>query len=89
MTRPQRHLYLPALAPLLFFAVALSPVDWLGCRNRGLLAVIIALTAALLGVGCAVLALRSRLRDSTDDGRWWALSALLLALPAVGVLLLA
>lgn len=89
MTRLQRHFFLPAFAPLLFFAVALSPVEWLGCRNRGLLAVIIALLAALLGVGCAAMALRSRLTGRATEGPWWALSALILALPAVGVLLLA
>ena len=88
MSRLQRHL-LPALAPLLFFAVALSPVEWLGCRNRGLIAFVIALTAGLLGVAAATLALRSRLRGNPAGGPWWALTALILALPAVGVLLLA
>ena len=88
MSRLQRHL-LPALAPLLFFAVPLSPVEWLGCRNRGLLAFVIALVAALLGVVAAIMALRSRLCGNAEDGPWWALTALLLALPAVGVLLLA
>jgi len=88
MTRLQRHLILPALAPLLFFGVALSPVSWLGCRNRGLLAVLIALLAALLGVAAAGRALYGRLKGETETA-WWALTALLLALPAIGVLLLA
>ncbi len=38
MSRFFRHIFLPAVAPLALFAIALTPVEVFGCRNRGLLA---------------------------------------------------
>lgn len=78
----------PALLPALFFAVAATPVDLLGCRNRGLAAVAIALVGALGALVAAVVALRGRARR--DPGSvWWIVSTVILAAPAVAVLLLA
>lgn len=90
MTRRQRHILLPALAPLLFFCVALSPIEWLGCRTRGLTAFLIALISALLGVGAAGRAVYGRARGEAETSTvWWAVTALILAVPAVSCLLLA
>ena len=74
MTRPFRHLALPAIAPLLFFCIEAIPVETIGCRNRGLLAV-------------AVMALQGRMKGDPLAYRW-ILSALILAIPAVGLLML-
>ena len=84
----QRHILLPSLAPLLFFAVALTPVHVLGCRTRGLLAFAIALVSVLAGLGAAIKAVKGRVRGDSQT-LWWMGSALILAIPAVGALILA
>ena len=84
----QRHVILPSLAPLLFFAVATTPVELLGCRTRGLLAVSIALASVLAGLGAAIMAIKGRLKGDPQS-HWWVGSALILAVPAIGVLVLA
>ncbi len=81
-----RHILLPAIAPLLFFVVAATPVEVLGCRTRGLLAFAIALASVLAGLGAAIMAVRGRLRSEPNTG-WWIASALVLAIPAVVLLI--
>lgn len=88
MTALTRHIALPLIAPLFFFAVAATPVDLLGCRTRGLLAFGIALVSALAGLGAAVMALKGRLRGDRESP-WWVLTSLILAIPAVGLIILA
>jgi len=88
MSLIQRHVILPSLAPLLFFAVAAMPVHVLGCRTRGLLAVSIALVSVLTGLAAAIMAIKGRLQDDSQS-RWWIGSASILAIPTVGVLILA
>ncbi len=83
-----RHILLPAILPALFFAVAATPVEVLGCRTRGLLAGTIALVGALAAVVAAILALRGRLRND-PRANWWVVSSLVLAIPAVAVVILA
>jgi hypothetical protein len=83
-----RHILLPAFAPVLFLAIATTPVDVLGCRNRGLLAVAIALISVLAGLGSAVAGVRGRMRGE-PDANWWATTALVLAIPAVLLILFA
>ncbi|MCG6533553.1 MAG: hypothetical protein L7F78_02445 [Syntrophales bacterium LBB04] len=80
--RIYRHILLPAVAPLLFLVVATTPVDVLGCRNRGLLAVAIALLSVLAGLGAAIVGARGRMKGK-PDANWWATTALILAIPAV------
>ena len=86
--RVYRHILLPAFAPILFLAVATTPVEILGCANRGLLAFAIALLSVLGGIGAAVIGLRGRLRGGSDN-HWWATTALILALPAVLLIIFA
>lgn len=88
MSLPFRHIVLPAIAPVLFFIVAATPVEVIGCRTRGLLAIAIALTSVLAGLGAAVLAVKGRMHGETQS-IWWIVTALVLAIPAVGVLILA
>lgn len=88
MNRISRHILLPALAPILFFGVAATPVEFFGCRTRGLLAVMIALVGVLAGLGTAIMALKSRIRRD-PNANWWILSSIILAIPAIAVLVIA
>ena len=88
MTRPFRHIFLPALAPAAFFLTASTPVEVLGCFNRGLLALSIALASVIVGLVFAIKARRSRRRGDAHS-HWWALSALILAIPPAALLVLA
>jgi hypothetical protein len=88
MSLIQRHIILPFLAPLLFFAVAAMPVQTLGCRTRGLIAISIALVSVLAGLGAAIMAIKGRLQGGSHT-HWWIGSALILAIPAVAILFLA
>ena len=83
-----RHILLPAFAPILFLVVATTPVEVLGCRNRGLLAVAIAFLSALAGVGAAVAGVGGRMRGD-PAANWRATSALVLAIPAILLILFA
>jgi heme O synthase-like polyprenyltransferase len=83
-----RYMLLPALAPILFFSVAATPVELFGCRTRGLLALMIALVAVLAGLVTAIMALKSRVRRD-PAANWWILSSLILAIPAMAVLVIA
>jgi len=77
-----RHILLPAFAPVLFLAVATTPVDLLGCVTRGLLAVAIAFLSVLAALVSAFVGVRERMQGN-PDANWWATSALVLAMPAV------
>jgi uncharacterized membrane protein YjfL (UPF0719 family) len=83
-----RHILLPAFAPVLFLVVATTPVDALGCLTRGLLAVAIAFLSVLAGMVSAFVGARGR-RRGNPDANWWATSALVLAIPAVLLILFA
>lgn len=83
-----RHILIPAVVPALFFVVAATPVDVLGCRTRGLLAFVIALVGVLAGLGAAIMAVRGRLRNEPGT-HWWIASALILAIPAAALIILA
>lgn len=88
MTPLQRHILLPSLVPLLFCAVAATPVEWLGCRNRGLLALLIALVSMIAGLVAAVTAI-NRQRQGDPQARWWLKSAALLAIAPIFLIILA
>ena len=81
-----RHILLPAFAPVLFLVVATTPVYVLGCRNRGLVAIAIAFLSILAGLGSAIAGVRKKMRDE-PGANWWATSALILAVPAVLLIL--
>jgi len=83
-----RHILLPAFAPILFLVVATTPVDVLGCRNRGLLAIAVALLSVIAGLGSAAAGVKGRMRGD-PAANWWATSALILAVPAVLLILFA
>ena len=88
MQRPIAHILYPAIMPALFFLIALTPVEVLGCRNRGLLAFLVALASGIAALVCVVTALKGRMRGEADNGRW-IISTLILTVPVVALLILA
>jgi hypothetical protein len=83
-----RHIIYPALMLSLFFAVALSPVNLLGCRTRGLLALVISLACGIAALFTAIKALKSRLRGDADS-LWWMITTLTLTIPVVAMIIMA
>ncbi len=83
-----RHFLIPAIMPVLFFVVAFSPVDLLGCRTRGLIALSLALVSGLAAIGTAVMALKGRVKGEAGSEKW-ILTTLILAIPVVAMLILA
>lgn len=82
------HVTYPAFMTVLFFAVALSPVNLLGCKTRGLLALSISLVSGIAALFTAITALKGRLRGNTDS-RWWIISTLILTIPVVAMIIMA
>ena len=78
----------PAIIPAAFFLVAAMPVEVVGCRNRGLLAILIALLGALAGLGAVLTATVRRIRDAPHT-HWWVVTALIVSIPAVAVIVAA
>jgi len=82
------HVIFPALMPAAFFAVAFTPVQVIGCRNRGLLALTIAFMSGFA-------ALAAMIRSRRESGRgpaaqvWWIISALIMTVPVVALLIMA
>ena len=81
------YLGAPAVAAALFFAIAATPVEVLGCRRRGLIALAIVGVTELASLGFAIAALVGRARGRSGTG-WWIASSVILAIPAVGLLIL-
>jgi hypothetical protein len=77
-----RHVALPGVPTLAVIGLYFTPVDLVGCANRGLAAFGVLLLALLAGIACGVVALRGRMRQDPSSS-WWTLSAAILALPAV------
>ncbi|MBU0479847.1 MAG: hypothetical protein KKG47_01975 [Proteobacteria bacterium] len=88
MDRNQKLLLIliPLLVSASFFSVAFTPVEVLGCRTRGLIAISIALLAGLAGICTAIKSLTLRFR-SQPDSHFWILSTLILALPSFYIVL--
>ena len=88
MKRIVYHVILPALMPVLFFVVALTPVEVLGCFMRGLIAMLIALISGLAALGAAIVGAKGRVRH--DRNRiWWVISTLILVIPVIAMIILA
>jgi hypothetical protein len=82
MRKITKHVMIPAAVPAFFFMIAFLPVEILGCRNRGLIAAFIAITAGILGIAAAVTGLMGRIRKDVNSSLWIA-SALILSIPAI------
>lgn len=83
-----RHILLPALMPLAFIILAQIPVHVIGCRNRGIIALLIALTSGVAAIVTSVIGLRGRMRGDPDASRW-IVSTLILTMPVIALIILA
>ena len=88
MKKVIKHIMIPAMASILFFAVAALPVELLGCYNRGLIAAIVALAAGVLGIAAAVKAVKGKIRGEENSSLWIA-SALIFSIPVIFIVLTA
>jgi hypothetical protein len=88
MKRITKHVVIPLIVPAIFFVVASLPVELLGCRNRGLIAALLAIAAGLLGIVAAVKGLIGKVRGDSNSFLWMA-SALILAIPAIFIVVIA
>ncbi len=86
MKRIALHLLIPAAVPAIFFVIASIPVEVIGCRNRGLMAFAVALSGAQAGVISVILGLIRRMRGDASSS-WFILSTIILALPAIFLVL--
>lgn len=80
------NIIIPVMVLTIFFIVVLLPVELLGCRNRGLIAVLIAIFSGILGIVSAVKALMGKMRMDANSSMCMA-SALILAIPAIFIVL--
>jgi len=73
---------------VLFFAVALTPVEVLGCFLRGLIALLISLVSGLAALVAVIIGLKGRVRQDKNS-IWWMLSTLVLVIPVIALIILA
>ena len=88
MKRIVYYIIIPAVMPAAFFVIASMPVEVLGCRTRGLIALLIALVSGLAALGAAIIGLKGRMRGDIY-AIWWVASSLILTLPVIALIILA
>jgi hypothetical protein len=88
MERFSRHILIPMAAPVLFFVIAATPVEVLGCRTRGRMALIVSLISGFSALGAAIFGIKGRLRGESNT-IWWIASTLVLTIPVIAMILLA
>jgi lysylphosphatidylglycerol synthetase-like protein (DUF2156 family) len=88
MKRIVNHIIVPAMMTVLFFAVALTPVEVLGCFLRGLIALLISLVSGLAALVAVIIGLKGRVRQDKNS-IWWMLSTLVLVIPVIALIILA
>jgi hypothetical protein len=86
--RASLHLILPAVLAIIFFMIVATPVEVFGCRNRGLLALLIALMSGLAALASAFKGATGRKRGDRYT-LWWVASSLILVIPVVALVILA
>jgi hypothetical protein len=88
MTREAKHVILPGVMPMIFFLIASTPVETLGCLTRGLLALLVALASGLAALGAAMIGARCRFRRD-PYAPWWVVTSGILAIPVIALIILA
>jgi hypothetical protein len=88
MKRLVNHIITPAMMAVLFFIVASTPVEVLGCFVRGLIALVIALISGLAALGAVIIGLKGRARHD-PNAAWWVMSTLILVIPVIAMIILA
>ena len=82
------HVIIPALLVALFLLIVSTSAEVIGCRNRGLIAVAIALVGVLSALGAVIKGLMGRIRGDSNS-TWWITSALILMIPALILVIIA
>jgi hypothetical protein len=82
------HIMIPVIMPVAFFIIATTPVDVLGCRTRGLMALLIALISGVAALGTAVMGAKGRMQGNTS-AIWWVASSFILVIPVIGLIIMA
>lgn len=82
------YILVPAIMPALFFLIALSPVEVLGCRTRGLLALIVAFVSGLAATFAAISGAKRKVRGDANAGRW-IIRTLILVIPVIAMIIMA
>jgi hypothetical protein len=88
MKRVAYHVIIPAIMPGLFFIVASTPVEVLGCFVRGLIALLIALISGLAALVAMIIGAKGSVRHDKNSV-WWVMSTLILVIPVVALIILA
>lgn len=96
MKRIVYHVIIPAVMPALFFVVASTPVEVLGCLVRGLIALLIALISGVAALVAAIIGAKRGAKGGAE-GRirhdrnriWWVVSTLILVIPVIAMIILA
>ena len=88
MNRIIYHIIFPAIMPVAFFIIATTPVEVLGCRTRGLIALLIAFISALGALGTAIMGAKGRIRGDAY-AIWWVASSIILVIPVIAFIIMA
>ena len=88
MKQAFKHILIPLSLTALFFVVAATPVEVIGCRNRGLIAAFIAISGGITGIVAAIIGIKKRIRGHKDSFLWIA-SSLIFAIPALYIVVFA
>ena len=82
------HVYLPAALVVVFFAIAATPVEVLGCAARGLMALAAAFISGLAALFTACRGSKAK-KTGDPEANWWLASSLILAIPVIAMIILA
>jgi hypothetical protein len=88
MKRIIYHVLFPAFMPAIFFRIAFTPVEVLGCRTRGVLALLVALLSGLAALGAAIIGAKKRI-SGAGNAVWWVASVLILVIPVIALIIMA
>lgn len=77
----------PAILSIIFFINAALPVTVLGCANRGLVAIIIALISGIAALVTAIIAMKIRMSGESES-TCWIISTLIFTIPVIALIIL-
>ncbi|MHB8810727.1 MAG: hypothetical protein ACYC9M_12060 [Desulfobulbaceae bacterium] len=80
-----KHILLPAIAPATVIGLYFTPLELIGCANRGLAALGVVLVSLVAGIAVGMIGIKARRNDPASRW-WWVATMALLAAPALLVL---
>ena len=86
------HVFPPLMLTLLFFVNAALPISTVGCVNRGLIAVFVALLSGVSSIYSAIMVIKqgkAGAKNQDAEKSWWIISTLLFLIPVIGFLFIA